>query len=246
MIVKDNCLGFRSPESRREPSIQDPGQPRHDCRIIPYVSSRMGMFWRKNKKEREHHKEEVQKLEWQLQQEKSIRARQENENQEKERQEVENQALKLRREAKIQRLQLELTQRDELEARQEAERLEGERWERERQAIQRQRREERMRKLQIISTKTLRGLRDLIRTRYELDVEIWSLRNVRKPDRIIVLEKMEKADAVLSEILAIVRAWEGTEKSWSKSEWEQAKNIQKRILADGKRRWAGNPPWEEN
>lgn len=57
---------------------------------------------------------------------------------------------------------------------------------------------------------------------------------------------MEKPDAVLSEVIAIVRAWEGTEYAWSMSEWEQAKQIQKRILADGKRWWAGNPPWKDD
>ncbi len=206
----------------------------------------MGKFWGNRKKERELQEERVRNLEWQLQQEKSVRARQEYERQEKERQEIEDKAREEQTRDENRRLQRELAQKAELEARQEAERLDKEIWENQRQATQQRRRDERMRKLQIISTDTLRGLRDLIRTRYELDVEIWSLRKVRKPDRYIVEEKMERADAVLSEICAIVRAWDGTENTWTKSEWEQAKDIQKRVLAHGKRRWSGNPPWEDD
>lgn len=170
----------------------------------------MKKFWVKWKKERDL-QQKVQNLERQLQQQTSVRERQEYELGEKKRQEIEVQARRLEIQEKNRRLQ-----------------------------------DERMMRLQTISTDTLRQLRDLIRTRYELDVEIWSLRKVRKPDRPIVEEKMERADAVLSEIFAIVRAWNSTEKSWTKSEWEKAKDIQKRILADGKRQWSSNPPWEDD
>lgn len=206
----------------------------------------MRKFWGNKKKQRELEEDKVRNLEWQIQQQKSVRARQEYELQEKERQKIEDKAREQQLLEQNRRLQWEVARIIDLEAKQESERLENERLERERQAIQQHRRDERMRKLQTISTDTLRGLRDLIRTRYELDVDIWNLRKVRKPDRHIVEEKMVRADAILSEIFAIVRAWDGTEKSWTKSEWEQAKNIQKRILADGKRRWAGNPPWEDD
>jgi hypothetical protein len=143
------------------------------------------------------------------------------------------------------------------QARQERERQEWERnkalqEERQRQeeelrrrAQKQARRIERMKKLKMISPDSLYVLRELIRTRYALDVEIWSLRRVRRVDRGIVEDKMEKADAVLGEIRAMVNAWQGTEESWTKVEWLQAQDIQRRLLSDGKREWLNDPPWDD-
>jgi hypothetical protein len=118
--------------------------------------------------------------------------------------------------------------------------------EREREDRERREAEAKAAKMRMVSPETLRDLRELIRTRYELDVEIWSLRKVRRPDRPLVEEKMERADAALAEIINIVQAWDGTEKSWTPEEWEQAQEIVRRIEMDGKKHWMGNPPWEEN
>lgn len=87
-----------------------------------------------------------------------------------------------------------------------------------------------------------------IRERYALDVQIWSDRKVRRADRKIVEVQMEKADAVLAEIWEIIGAWEDTQQEgiWSPTEWALAKEIRRRLLADGKRWWVGNPPWEED
>ena len=61
---------------------------------------------------------------------------------------------------------------------------------------------------------------------------------------------MTKADAVLAEIYAIVGTWEepveGGNRTWSKQEWELAKDIRERLFAEGKRQWGNNPPWDEN
>jgi hypothetical protein len=103
-----------------------------------------------------------------------------------------------------------------------------------------------MAKLKLTSPEALRWLRDLIRTRYDLDMEIWSLRRARRPDRPVVEEKMKKADAILTEIYTMVRTWEENDKLWTPEEWELAQDIKERILADGKRMWMENPPWNEN
>jgi len=118
----------------------------------------------------------------------------------------------------------------------------------EQERVDRERREQEAKaaRMRMVSPETLRELRELIRKRYELDVEIWSLRKVRKPDRPVVEEMMERSDAALGEIMNIVQAWDGTEKSWTAGEWEQAQEIIRRIEAEGKRIWVGNPPWEEN
>jgi len=118
--------------------------------------------------------------------------------------------------------------------------------EREREDSERREQEEKAARMRMVSPETLRELRELLRTRYELDIKIWNLRKVRKPDRPVVEEKMERSDAVLGEIMNIVQAWDGSESSWAPGEWEQAQEIVRRIEAEGKREWAGNPPWEEN
>jgi hypothetical protein len=92
----------------------------------------------------------------------------------------------------------------------------------------------------------LRNLRELIRTRYELDMEIYRMRHVRGPDRPLVLQKMQRADALLAEILAIVNTWEQNPETWDKREWELAVDIRNRLLADNKRKWANNPPWNDD
>lgn len=107
-------------------------------------------------------------------------------------------------------------------------------------------RDERTGMLKMISLGTLHRLREHIRTKYKLDVEIWSLRNIKKPNREIVEEKMKKADVVLLEIMTITNAWEGTESSWTRWEWKRVMEIRRRILADGKRWWEANPPWEDD
>jgi hypothetical protein len=106
--------------------------------------------------------------------------------------------------------------------------------------------EDKRKRLRMTNTETLRELRELIRIRYELDVKIWSLRKVRKPDRPMIEEDMERADALMAEIMEIIRAWEGSEAWWSKNEWEQVEQIIDKMNADGKRRWMGNAPWEED
>jgi hypothetical protein len=110
---------------------------------------------------------------------------------------------------------------------------------------QRDREQRRQERLKLTSPDALRGLRDLIRTRYALDIEIWSLKGARKPDRPIVEGKMEKADAVLMEIYNMVATWEENDKVWTPQEWELARDIKARILAEGKRQWKDNPPWNE-
>jgi hypothetical protein len=95
----------------------------------------------------------------------------------------------------------------------------------------------------LVSPNSLFRLRELIRVKYALDIEIWNLRGTRMKDRPFVEVKMERADAVLSEIITTVQAWEGTEKSWTEDEWEKAKELRRRILSGNKRRWLEHPPW---
>jgi len=114
----------------------------------------------------------------------------------------------------------------------------------ENQRIEREKR--RIERLKLTSPEALRGLRDLVRTRYQLDMEIWSLKGVRGPDRPLILEMMERSDAILLEIYTIVETWEGNANTWTAEEWKLAMQIKERILSGGQRWWENNPPWNES
>lgn len=136
--------------------------------------------------------------------------------------------------------ELEARRRDKAvnAAKRELERVANEqrRLERERERIARQK---------VISPEAIRELRDLIRTRYQLDVHIWSLKGTRGPNRKIVLTDMEKADAILMEINARVESWEENATLWTEEEWKVAQQIKQRIQLDGKKMWNGQGPWNE-
>ena len=116
------------------------------------------------------------------------------------------------------------------------------------QAIQdaKNKRNAKLKKMRESSPETLRDLRELIRNRYQMDVEIWGLRSARKPDRPKVLEKMVVADAIMEEILTTISTWENQQDgNWTDEEWDRVQEIKERLQSDGKRVWEGNPPWAD-
>lgn len=108
------------------------------------------------------------------------------------------------------------------------------------------RRNAKLKKMKESSPETLRDLRELIRNRYQMDVEIWGLRSARKPDRPMVLQKMVVADAIMEEILTTISTW-GSQRdgNWTDEEWDRVQEIKERLQSDGKRVWEGNPPWAD-
>jgi hypothetical protein len=107
------------------------------------------------------------------------------------------------------------------------------------------RHERRIARLKLTTPEALYNLRGLVRMRYQLDIEIWGLRGARGPDRHIVQRKMDMADAVLMEIIAMVDSWEESDKVWTPTEWKLAQMVKERIEKEGKRTWVNNPPWNE-
>ncbi|KAF2252502.1 hypothetical protein BU26DRAFT_602870 [Trematosphaeria pertusa] len=145
-----------------------------------------------------------------------------------------------------QQLQRELTLRANRQSQQANQAYINQQHEEARRKRERAQHNAKMRRLKEASPETLRSLRELIRTRYQLDVEIWNLRGVRRPDRCIAERKMEKADAVMEEILGMVAVWgDNADGLWDEDEWERVKEIRKRLMSEGKREWVGNPPWAE-
>lgn len=152
------------------------------------------------------------------------------------------QEIERNRELENTRLALQQREREEkvrLQAEQLKTQIEGDRLAREARQ-----RKEKQKKIKEASPETIRSLRELIREKYRLDVEIWGLRGARKPDRWLVELKVEKADAVVKEIMAMVKVWEdNTDGSWDPKEWERVQDIRKRLLSGGMVIWADNPLW---
>lgn len=203
------------------------------------------MVFFSNKKKLERARIEQQRLENEIhfanrrrqQQEDEQRHRLEAQRQEQTR--LELQIARDRERAKQEKL--EIARREEERQRKVAEkqRAEKERIDRDRRLQQ-----EKLRRLKEASPETLRVLRELIRNRYELDVGIWGLRSARRPDRWIVLDMMDKSDAIMQEIHAMIGAWgDNRDKAWSDEEWEKVESIRKRLQNGGYQTWADNPPW---
>jgi hypothetical protein len=97
------------------------------------------------------------------------------------------------------------------------------------------------------STKALRELRELIRARYELDIELWRNRDDLEADRPLWKKKMVQSDAILIEVQARVQKWVhvNEESGWEPEDWTRAEEIKKRLLPPGKRDWVKYPPWEK-
>lgn len=104
---------------------------------------------------------------------------------------------------------------------------------------------ERARIVEMASARTLHRLLGLLRRNFRLNNEIYSLRNVEESERYLVEEKMQDADEALREIIETIELWENNEDLWSRSELEQIRNIKGRVLGEGIRWWAGNPPWND-
>ncbi|KAF2249312.1 hypothetical protein BU26DRAFT_519430 [Trematosphaeria pertusa] len=101
------------------------------------------------------------------------------------------------------------------------------------------------RKRQLIQPAELRQLRELIRCRYALDVEIWSDRNVKFYQRDRAIENMRKSMAALARIQRTVEAWDKRDFFASDDEYMKFRELKRRVLEEGKRDWASHPPWEK-
>jgi hypothetical protein len=91
----------------------------------------------------------------------------------------------------------------------------------------------------------VRALAELIRKRYELDVEIWGLRDSQARDWPKIKDKMRRSDATLLKIRRTIQSWDRRDIFESDSDWHKFKEIQWRLMAGGKRDWAQNPPWKD-
>ena len=94
-----------------------------------------------------------------------------------------------------------------------------------------------------LTTSDLRELRELIRYRYMLDVEIWDQRHAPEWMREKPAEQMIQADAALVKLKQMVNGWDKRSNFSTDEEYEKFKEIRVAILAKGKRNWKKEPPW---
>lgn len=105
---------------------------------------------------------------------------------------------------------------------------------------------QRREKRQKITAEELRELRELIRYRYALDVELWSKHRKVKPySRYVAQDLMRKSDSALVKIRRMVEDWDKRSYFSSDDEYFKFQEIKARVEAEGKRNWMRQPPWME-
>lgn len=93
-----------------------------------------------------------------------------------------------------------------------------------------------------VTADEVRDLAALIRLRYRLDHEIWEQRYCTRAARLGVIEKMQRAEAVLVKLRHKVEEWDHRECWETMDEWMKLKDVRRRIEMDGKREGA---PWDD-
>lgn len=95
-----------------------------------------------------------------------------------------------------------------------------------------------------ITAEHIRELRELIRNRYALDIEIWRQRNVREVKRPKVIANMRRSDAVLKVVRKALQDWDRREFFVSDLEHQKFVDIKDRVANGAKADWAKHPPWQ--
>ncbi|KAF2630094.1 hypothetical protein BU25DRAFT_265504 [Macroventuria anomochaeta] len=98
--------------------------------------------------------------------------------------------------------------------------------------------------VQKITAQQIRELRELIRYRYSLDIEIWRQRGVKEYKRDKLKENMIKSDAALGVIRNTLLEWDRREFFATDKEHQKFIEIKNRLLQGVKANWAQYPPWE--
>jgi hypothetical protein len=98
--------------------------------------------------------------------------------------------------------------------------------------------------VQRITAEQIRELREHIRHRYALDIEIWRQRNVKEYKRKKLIENMRRSDAALEVIRRTLQDWDRREYFASDLKHQKFAEIKDRLLNGVKANWAKHPPWD--
>lgn len=100
------------------------------------------------------------------------------------------------------------------------------------------------RAVQLITPENLRELRETIRLKYALDIEIWRQRDVKFFSRDKLKENIRKSEAALEKIRKTVADWDRREYFSTDLEHEKFREIKRRLMEGEKADWTQKPPWE--
>ncbi|KAH6873090.1 hypothetical protein BKA58DRAFT_160481 [Alternaria rosae] len=96
----------------------------------------------------------------------------------------------------------------------------------------------------LVTAENIRELRERIRYRYSLDVEILKQRNVKPYMRGNLEENIRKSVAALADIRKMVQGWDRREFFATDLEYEKFQVIKSRLLDGNKINWEKTKPWE--
>jgi hypothetical protein len=65
-------------------------------------------------------------------------------------------------------------------------------------------------------------------------------------NRSVIKDKMRRADALLKSIKALMRSMNNHDYFKTDAEYQKLKQVKARVMADGKREWMCNAPWDED
>jgi hypothetical protein len=80
-----------------------------------------------------------------------------------------------------------------------------------------------------VTSQDLRECRELMRSKYALDVLIYNSRHARAHNRDIIDDKKRQSAGALVDIQRMVKGWVEAEAQWSSEEWKMVQDIHKRI-----------------
>jgi hypothetical protein len=75
----------------------------------------------------------------------------------------------------------------------------------------------------------------LIRTKFQLDLKAYDLRDARAVDRPIVEDMKRRSEGAMAEIRRITAGWNAARRQWSAEEWDVVREIHEVVQALGAR-----------
>jgi hypothetical protein len=97
-----------------------------------------------------------------------------------------------------------------------------------------------------ITAENIRELREMIRYRYGLDIEIWKQRDLKGHMRDNLKENMRRSDAALLAIRKTLQDWDRREFFATEEEYQKFREIKHRLMTGNKMNWEENKPWEQS
>lgn len=97
---------------------------------------------------------------------------------------------------------------------------------------------------QPLTPESIRRLREIIRLRYALDTEIWSLREAKSYSRGYLNKNIMRSAAVMENIKQTLQDWVRREYFSTDLEHVKFQEIKRRLIGGHEANWLDKPPWK--